>query len=180
MARAIGKVFFQCRPGRLAALIIVLVSGLMACAPAPFPPIKSSGASLKEKVPPSDLEGHFIRLINEERGRQRLAPLSFSPLLARTAEAHSQDMARNNFFSHRSPDQGGTEERVKRSGYRWWAYGENIGCGQETPEKILAAWMKSSSHRENILGATYTEVGIGFIKGGECRYYWTALFGRPR
>ena len=165
---------------KLAGLIIILVSGLIACAPAPLSAVKSSSAPLKEKVSPSDFERNVARLINEERGRQRLAPLAFSALLARVAENHSRDMARNGFFSHNNPEGLGTEERINRAGYRWRAFGENIGCGQDAPDKIMAAWMKSSSHRENILGAAYTEVGIGFVTGGECRYYWTGLFGRPK
>lgn len=161
-------------------LIIVLVSGLMACAPGPLSAVKSSSAPLKESVSPSDFEHGLARLINEERARHRLTPLTFSPLLARTAENHSRAMARYGFFSHSNPAGQGTEERINRAGYRWRAFGENIGCGQDTPEKIMAAWMKSASHRENMLSPAYSEIGIGFAPGGECRYYWTGLFARPR
>ena len=88
-------------------------------------------------------------------------------------------MARNNFFAHINPKGQGPEERLNRDGYAWRAYGENIGCGQDVPEKILTAWMNRNEHRENILDPTYSEVGIGLFQGGECRYYWTALFARP-
>jgi uncharacterized protein YkwD len=164
----------------LAGLFLILLAGLFACAHEAVSVVTSPVVSAQEASSPPGFERQLARLVNEERGRHRLAPLSFSPLLARTAEEHSRDMARNRFFSHNSPDGRGTEARINRAGYRWWAFGENIGCGQDAPEKIMAAWMKSSSHRENILSPAYSEIGIGFFRGGECRYYWTGLFARPR
>jgi uncharacterized protein YkwD len=164
----------------ICGFLALLLVGLLACAREAVPVVKTAPPEQKATASTTDFEKQLARLVNEERGRHRLAPLSFSPLLARTAEEHSRDMARNHFFSHNSPDGRGTEARIKRAGYRWWAFGENIGCGQDSPEKIMAAWMKSSSHRENILSPAYSEIGIGFFRGGECRYYWTGLFGRPR
>ncbi|MCU0580345.1 MAG: CAP domain-containing protein [Desulfobacterota bacterium] len=165
---------------KIAGLLALLLVGLLACAREAVPVVKSAKSAGQDIASPADFERQLVRLINEERGRQRLAPLTFSPLLARVAEHHSRDMARTNFFSHNNPAGQGTEERINRAGYRWRAYGENIGCGQDVPEKIMAAWMKSANHRETILSASYTEIGIGFFQGGECRYYWTGLFGRPR
>jgi uncharacterized protein YkwD len=69
---------------------------------------------------------------------------------------------------------------LEKAGFAWKAFGENIGCGQDSPEEILLLWMDSSVHRENVLDPAYTEVGIGLVRGGECRIYWTALFARPR
>lgn len=164
----------------ICGLLAFFLAGLLACAREAVPVVKTALPEQKATASTTDFERQLVRLINEERTRHRLAPLSYSSLLARTAENHSRDMARNGFFSHNNPAGQGTEERINRAGYRWRAYGENIGCGQDAPEKIMAAWMKSSSHRENILSGAYTEIGVGFVTGGECRYYWTGLFGRPR
>jgi uncharacterized protein YkwD len=165
---------------KIFGLVFLLMAGFVSCVREAVPVVKTFPSEQKEPASAAGFEKQLVRLINEERGRQRLAPLTFSPLLARVAEHHSRDMARNGFFSHNNPAGQGTEERINRAGYRWRAYGENIGCGQDVAEKIMAAWMKSASHRETILSASYTEIGIGFFQGGECRYYWTGLFGRPR
>lgn len=163
----------------LTGLILLLLAGLISCAREAVPVIKAPAGERKESSAPSGYERQLARLVNEERDRRRLSTLAFSPLLARVAENHSRDMVRQRFFSHTNPEGLGTEERINRAGYLWRAYGENIGCGQDAPEKIMAAWMKSSSHRGNILSPSYSEIGIGFVTGGECRYYWTGLFARP-
>ena len=118
--------------------------------------------------------------MNQSRTKAGLRPLKPSRLLGEVARAHSREMSAGNFFSHTNPAGWGPKERLERAGYAWKAYGENIGCGEDTAEKILLMWMDSSVHRENVLDPAYTEVGIGLIRGGECRTYWTALFARPR
>lgn len=119
-------------------------------------------------------------LMNQIRKKRGARPLKPSRLLGEVARAHSRDMSAKNFFSHSNPDGMGPKERLDRAGYAWKAYGENIGCGEDSPEKILASWMNSSDHRETLLEPAYSEVGIGLVRGGECRTYWTALFARPR
>jgi uncharacterized protein YkwD len=125
-------------------------------------------------------ERRLIVLMNQIRKKRGVRPLMPSGLLGEVARAHSRDMIVGNFFSHTHPDGSGPRERLERAGYAWRAFGENIGCGQDSPEKILDTWMNSPGHRETILNPLYSEVGIGLIRGGECRIYWTAVFARPR
>jgi len=128
----------------------------------------------------SDLEDRLILLMNQSRAKAGLRPLKPSRLLGEVARAHSREMRDEKFFSHTNPAGMGPKERLERAGFSWKAFGENIGCGQDSPEKILLTWMNSASHRETILDPIYTEVGIGLVRGGECRIYWTGLFARPR
>ena len=142
-----------------------------------FPATK--GPSLKP-TDHSDQEDRLIVLMNQTRAKAGLSPLKPSRPLGEAARAHSREMSAGNFFSHTNPAGVGPLERLERAGYPWKAFGENIGCGQDSPEKILLFWMNSSDHRDSILDPAYTEVGIGLVRGGECRTYWTALFARPR
>ena len=128
----------------------------------------------------SDPEARLILLMNQERTKAGLRPLKPSRLLDDLARAHSREMSGGNFLSHTNAAGWGPKERLEKAGFAWRAYGENIGCGQDTAEKILRMWMDSSVHRENVLDPAYTEVGVGLARGGECRIYWTALFARPR
>ena len=50
---------------------------------------------------------------------------------------------------------------------------ENIAYGQRTPQAVVNAWMNSSGHRANILSASYTQIGVGYVASGN---YWTQMF----
>jgi uncharacterized protein YkwD len=71
------------------------------------------------------------------------------------------------------------EDRLKAVQYSWQAWGENVAFGQEHPESVMRTWMTSSVHRDNILGAAYTEMGAGYAQGKDGRAYWVQVFGRP-
>ena len=53
--------------------------------------------------------------------------------------------------------------------------------GYSSPEGVVQGWMKSPGHKANILGADYTEIGVGYAFGEACDYgsYWTAVFASP-
>lgn len=63
--------------------------------------------------------------------------------------------------------------------------GENIAWGTGsygTPRQIMSAWLHSAGHRENILTATFTEVGIGYLPNETFLGYagaalWSQQFG---
>jgi len=121
----------------------------------------------------SEFERQVVDLTNAERTKAGLAPLEmYSPLMD-VAEAKSADMASNNYFSHTSPTYGSPFDQIKAAGINYRAAGENIAQGQRTPQQVVQAWMQSPGHRQNILNANYTHIGVGFVEDG---YYWTQQF----
>jgi uncharacterized protein YkwD len=118
---------------------------------------------------PTQANGPQVRaatlcLINAERARHRLVPLSENTLLDRAAELHSIDMAKRNFFEHQNPDGEQPDARIVHEGYPPILVGENLAWGEttkSTPAWIVSAWMKSPGHRANILEPNYREIGIG-------------------
>jgi uncharacterized protein YkwD len=108
-------------------------------------------------------------LVNQERSSHGESPLTLNGSLENAAQAHSDDMVANNYFSHVSPDGLRPAERVLNAGYLPnpkddYAIGENIAWATlelATPKAILEAWIASPEHLENILEARYTETGIG-------------------
>jgi uncharacterized protein YkwD len=70
-------------------------------------------------------------------------------------------------------------ERAAEFEYEYWMIGENLAAGQTSPEQVVADWMASPGHRENMLGETYTEVGVGLRQGGDYGLYWVLEFGDP-
>jgi uncharacterized protein YkwD len=122
-----------------------------------------------------------VELINVQRANAGLSALSSQSQLGSAAQLHSEDMACNNYFSHSGLDGSTVATRIERQGYNWSAAGENIGAGYGSPEAVVEGWMNSPGHKANILGADYTEIGVGYAYGDASAYgvYWTAVFARP-
>lgn len=90
-------------------------------------------------------------------------------------------MACNGFFSHTGSDGSSPSQRISRQGYHWSAIAENIAAGYGDPASVVAGWMGSQGHKENLLNPDYTEVGIGYVyvAGSPYGAYWTADFAHP-
>ncbi len=120
-------------------------------------------------------EKEVVRLVNQERAKAGLKPLTEDWELSRVARYKSQDMRDNNYFSHTSPVYGSSFDMIKNFGITYKSAGENIARGQINPQAVVKAWMNSSGHRKNILNASYTKIGVGYVADGR---YWTQMFIR--
>ena len=121
----------------------------------------------------TDYEQEVIRLVNVERAKNGLKPLTYDWELSRVARYKSQDMKDNRYFSHTSPVYGSPFQMMKSFGISYRTAGENIAKGQATPQAVVNAWMNSSGHRANILNASFTKIGVGYVSDGK---YWTQMF----
>jgi uncharacterized protein YkwD len=119
-----------------------------------------------------------LRLVNVERAKAGCNALTIDSRLAAAANAHSADMAANNYFSHTGRNGSQVSDRVEAAGYRWRAVAENIAKGQPTPAAVMQAWMNSSGHRANILNCRYRNIGIGLAYAGRSPV-WTQNFATP-
>ncbi|MBQ2766349.1 MAG: SafA/ExsA family spore coat assembly protein [Clostridia bacterium] len=123
----------------------------------------------------ANYESEVVRLVNEARAQNGLKPLTHDWELSRVARYKSQDMRDNKYFSHTSPVYGSPFQMIKNFGISYRSAGENIAYGQRTPQAVVNAWMNSSGHRANILNASFTHIGVGYVKDGN---YWTQMFIR--
>lgn len=121
----------------------------------------------------ASFEQEVIRLVNEIRVQNGLKELAFDWELGRVARYKSQDMKDNAYFSHTSPVYGSPFQMIKSFGISYKSAGENIAKGYATPQAVVNGWMNSSGHRANILNASYTHIGVGYVTGGN---YWTQMF----
>lgn len=121
----------------------------------------------------STYEQQVIDLINEIRIKNGLSPLTENTALSRCAKAKSQDMHDKRYFSHQSPTYGSPFDMMKQFGITYRTAGENIAMGQSTPQAVVNAWMNSKGHRANILNASFTQIGMGYVADG---HYWTQQF----
>ena len=121
----------------------------------------------------SAYEREVVELVNAERAKEGLAPLTADAALTRTARMKSQDMRENGYFDHNSPTYGTPFQLMKLQGISYRTAGENIAMGYRTPEAVVRAWMNSAGHRANILNGSYTKIGVGYVADGN---YWTQHF----
>lgn len=128
----------------------------------------SSNASTQKS-----LEDQVLTLVNKERAKYNLSPLTMDESLRNVARIKSSDMSSNKYFNHTSPTYGTPFNMLKSFGISYKAAAENIAQGYTTAEAVVNGWMNSSGHRANILNASYTKIGIGYEANGN---YWTQLF----
>jgi uncharacterized protein YkwD len=108
--------------------------------------------------------------------------LIWNDRLFSAAARHSDDMARHDYFSHTGRDGRSPGQRVSAEGYQWSVAGENIAAGQASVEAVMAAWLASPGHCENLMRAAYTEVGVACIvapSGSTYSRYWTMKLAQP-
>lgn len=122
---------------------------------------------------------------NQFRHQNGLSDLIPNPKLMAAAQAHSQNMASQDFYSHTGKDGSHPADRATAACYNWASMAENIAAGYQTPAEVVQGWIDSPGHRANMLNATLTEIGVGYSflendPGKETYYsYWTQLFGKP-
>lgn len=133
----------------------------------------------------------ILALVNEARSRPRRCgskshkaapPLALSAVLTRAALKHAQDMASHNHFEHTGTDGSTPAQRVEKVGYAWYAVAENIAAGARTADEVVAGWLDSPGHCSNLMGATYTQMGIAYAVNAksDAGIYWAQEFARPR
>ena len=146
--------------------------------PRPNPPAPSTAAP----APSGGVTTQVVTLTNAERAKAGCGPLAVNATLTAVAQAHSQDMATNNYFDHNSQDGRTPFDRMTAAGYRYSTAAENIAAGQRTPQDVMTAWMNSPGHRANILNCALKQIGVGYATGPSSQYgvYWTQDFGTPR
>ena len=121
----------------------------------------------------TDYEAEVVRLVNARRAAAGLSALSSDWQLARVARYKSQDMHDRGYFSHTSPTYGSPFDMMRAFGISYRTAGENIARGYQTPQAVVEGWMNSPGHRANILNASFTRIGVGYVSDGR---YWTQMF----
>ncbi|MEY8416833.1 CAP domain-containing protein [Tissierella praeacuta] len=124
----------------------------------------------------SSIEAEVVRLVNIERQKEGLQPLVASSELSSVARKKSEDMAKNNYFSHTSPTYGSPFDMMKSFGISYRTAGENIARGQVSAQSVVRGWMNSSGHRANIMNPSFNKIGVGHYQSSNGTNYWTQMF----
>ena len=110
----------------------------------------------------------LLREMNAARTARHLAPLRTDATLQRAARSHSTDMLRRAYFSH-----GDFALRMRRFHVAGSFSGENLAWGvgaRAAAKAIVAEWLASPGHRENLLRPGFRRVGLATVTGSFSGY----------
>lgn len=109
--------------------------------------------------------GAVLAAMNAYRAEHMLPPLREDPRLEAAADDRMRDMEELGYWAHVAPDGRSPFLWLKPHGYEFRFAGENLACGFETTELLVAGWMESQGHRENILSTDFGDCGIAILDG---------------
>jgi uncharacterized protein YkwD len=125
-------------------------------------------------------EAELIALINAYRVANGLNPLTPVQELGASARHKSVDLGENDYFDHTSPEGVTFGDLLSSHGFALYGVaGENLAGGQVTATDALNVWINSPGHNDNMLGAEYDYIGVGyaFVEGSLYGHYWTLHLG---
>lgn len=115
-----------------------------------------------------------VALVNEERAKEGLAPLSIDENVQAAAQVRAVECEQS--FSHTRPNGSNFATALKEQNVSYRRAGENIAWGQRSPEEVVNAWMNSAGHRANIMNSNFTKIGVGYYQNAKGVNYWSQLF----
>lgn len=125
----------------------------------------------------NDKVNELLKLINNEREKNGLIKLQILPSLQEIAMTKAEDMVKNNYFSHESPNYGNPFNMMKNFGITYKSAGENI-AGNSSIEGAFNSWISSEKHKQNILSTAYNYIGIGISPSEKYGYIIVTMFIR--
>jgi len=145
-----------------AALFSAWTGQASACRGSKLPPNRQSVDQARRAI---------FCLINHRRTHRGLKRLRGSFALLSAAQAHSDAMAAQNFFSHEGND-GTPASRAEAAGYMAgasaWGLGENLEWASgkaASPRAVVDAWMGSPEHRDVMFSRRFRHIGVGVASG---------------
>ncbi len=106
-----------------------------------------------------------------------LPPFIWSSVSSRSAKKHSEDMAKQDYFSHTSLSGLSMGTRMENEGIDYSYAAENIAAGYFGSSAVTFGWWNSLSHKGNILGRSVNlGVGIDYSASTQYRTYFTQDF----
>ena len=104
----------------------------------------------------------ILRLVNIEREKAGVAPLSYQSSAQIVVDARVQDLLLK--FSHTRPDGSSCFDALGvyevSVGY---PIGENIAMGYTSAASVMEGWMNSPGHRANILNPNFRYIAVGGV-----------------
>lgn len=150
------------RIGGIAALFLALGPAVIVTAPAAE---AATAAVTASAAVTARYEARILALVNRERLSHGRHSLGLSACPERYAEGWAAYLARTNYFVHRNM-------QTYLYACKGSRVAENMGRGNVSADRMVAAWMASPGHRKNILNGLLTQIGVGAVYS---RGQWTVV-----
>ena len=115
--------------------------------------------------PTAPTREELLKLVNEERTKAGVAPLTVDPMLEKSAQWKADDMTNNNYYGYTRPGETieNGPEYLDSLGPNCVYVGENISWGkvENTSQSAVASWTGSQSHYETMVDPEFSTTGFG-------------------
>lgn len=175
------------------ALVLMLVAGVRVADADPTkaskPDARRTDARFSQGDPRlAQMETSLSELVNAQRAKAGLKPLAYDDALADVARAHSLEMRDQKYFAHISPSAGlktavdryrkafdSVPPVVAENLYGAWGGKSRELCNDDIL-RTHDSLMRSFTHRQNILCADLTHIGIGLVTNAKGDIWLTQMF----
>lgn len=123
----------------------------------------------------------LLLLTNKKREEYGQSPLKINQELSLAATQKAKDMFTNDYWAHNSPQGKTPWDFIIATHYKYIYAGENLAKDFANSDGVVDAWMKSPSHRENMLQGRYEDIGFAVVNGnlnGEETTLVVQMFGK--
>jgi uncharacterized protein YkwD len=149
-----------------------------AAAPAPSPP----AAPASPAAPEPSIEEQIFALTNQARQANDLVALELDPELTQAAQIQASAMALLDIMDHDLPGmpQPTLASRLQFVGYPYSWAAENIASGAPDAPSVVALWLNSPPHEQNIMSPVAVATGVAVASDRQGVLYFSQVFGEPR
>lgn len=130
----------------------------------------------------------ILEMTNAFRREHAVPQVRAHPKLTAAARAYAQHLARSGRFAH-DADGRNPHQRAEAQGYKFCFVAENLAMDANArgfsdrglAQEAMSGWKKSPAHRENLLRAGATDIGVGVARAPDHpgKYISVQIFGRP-
>ena len=128
-------------------------------------------------IPVEEWKREILTLTNQIRVENGLPTLVWGTTCEKAAQLRAEEIV--SVYSHTRPD-GSPWSTVCEIPSTGGSSGENLMAGNAapSPETVVAAWVNSKDHLENILNPDFTHLAVGLVfdPSSKLKIYWSEFF----
>lgn len=162
----------------LIALILGLTAGVFSWSPKLLPHQLPAVLGFSSSITTDQV----VEQTNRARLSQGLGVLTVNNNLTLAAQHKAENMLADHYWAHVSPSGKQPWAFISEAGYKYRVAGENLARDFTDTPDMIQAWLNSPSHRANLLGDKYSEIGVAVVVGKLDDYETTLvvqMFGTP-
>lgn len=153
--------------------VMTLIAVLsFSCSTEEMPNETVDSSALANTPAAKPIEIEILELINSHRIEIGLNPLHNLNIIKSVAFTHTDYMVEINQVNHDNFFQR-KNSLIQNAGAA--SVSENVAYGYSSAQAVVAAWLNSPSHRENLEG-DFTDFDISAEQNSEGRWYYTNIF----